>query len=202
MVKPEFKWFAIKVAAGAAAAAFVHGVTFLFLGGPLPYLVPGILVACAVYFAFIDRTPLEHGRFAKRGVALLFAAFALWLAAPPSEGAVIPWQPYDPTLLEAARKGERPVMIEFITQSCPYCRQMDRNVFSRQKVARAAEPFLALRADLTAATPQNQQLAQQFAIEAFPTIVFLGPNGQERVNLRLVGFERAENFVQRLEQAR
>jgi hypothetical protein len=33
-------------------------------------------------------------------------------------------------------------------------------------------------------------------------VVFIGPDGKERVNLRLVGFERAESFLQRIQSAR
>jgi thiol:disulfide interchange protein len=201
-VNRELKRFLIKVAVCAGIAAFLHGATFTFLGGTIPYLVPGVLVASAAYLGFLDRTLIENGAFLKRGVALLFGAFAVWLAVPQSESGVIPWQAYDLRLVEAARKGGRPVMIEFITQSCPYCVQMERNVFSRRNIARAAEPFLTLRADLTLPNAETKKLAEQLRIEAFPTVVFLAPDGSERTNLRLVGYERAENFLQRLQQAR
>jgi len=202
LVKRPINIFAIKVVVCAAIAAFVYGVTVMFLGGTISYLVPGVLVAAGAYIGFIDRTPVEHGQFLKRGVALLFAAVAVWLAAPQSDGAVILWQPYQPRVVEAARQGGRPVMIDFTSRNCPPCAEMERNVFTRRKVARAAEPFLALRADMTEMDAATQKLAEQFQIEAFPTIVFLGPDGKEHANLRLVGYERAESFVQRLEQAR
>ncbi|HMJ90882.1 MAG TPA: hypothetical protein VK530_13760, partial [Candidatus Acidoferrum sp.] len=93
-MKREINIFAIKIVVCAAIAAFVHGLTFMFLGGSLPYLVPGILLAGGAYLGFIDRTPIEHGHFFKRGVALLFGAVAVWLVAPQGQGAMIPWQPY------------------------------------------------------------------------------------------------------------
>jgi thiol:disulfide interchange protein len=201
-VNQQLKVFLIKVAVCAAVAGFLHAVTMMFLGGPVPYLVPGVLLISAMYLGFLDRTPIDQGHFLKRGVALLFAAVAVWLGVPQSESGVIPWQPYQAQLLEAARKGGRPVIIDFVTQSCPFCKAMDRNVFSRQTVARAAEPFLALRADLTLPNAETAKLAHELRIEAFPTVVFLAPDGSERANLRLVGYERAENFLQRLQQAR
>ena len=201
-MKRELKLFLVKVASCAGIAALLQAATLMFLGGPVPYLVPAVLVASAVYIGFLDRTPIEHGHFLKRGVAMLFGAFAVWAGVPPGEGAVISWQPYQTQLIETARKTGRPVMIDFVTQSCPNCRAMDRNVFSRRNIAQAAEPFLALRADLTPPTSETQKLIDQWRIEAFPTVVFLGPDGTERVNLRLVGYERAENFLQRLQQAR
>jgi thiol:disulfide interchange protein DsbD len=201
-LKREMNIFLLKVAAFAALAGFVHAVTLMFLGRTILYLVPGILVAAGVYLNFFDRTRIEAGEFFKRGVALLFAAVAVWLIAPSSEGAVIPWQEYDPQLVAAAQRGSRPVMIDFTSRTCQPCRDMERDVFSRRAVARAAEPFLALRADLTEDNTANRALADQFGVKAFPTIVFFGADGKERANLRLVGYERAESFVQRLEQAR
>ena len=61
---------------------------------------------------------------------------------------------------------------------------------------------LPLRADLTQLTPTNIALAEKFSIEAFPTIVFIGSDGKERLNLRLVGYENARFFTERLQQAR
>ncbi len=201
-MKSEWKRFAVKAGAWAVVAALVHGMTVMFLGGPVEYLVPGILAAGAVYVWFIDRTPLPDGAMLKRGVALLFLAFAGWLAVPEGGASGIAWQSYAPELVEAAKRGGRPVLIDFTSRNCPPCGELDRKVFRRRRVVEEAAEFMALRADLTEVNDGNQKLAEQFRIEAFPTVVFLGTNGQERANLRLIGFERAEDFLIRLQQAR
>jgi thiol:disulfide interchange protein len=201
-VNANWKPFVIKAAAWAAVALGIHAAMNILLGGPLDYVVPAILAAGAIYFAFFDRTEVLHGAHLKRGVALLFAAFAVWLGLPQSEGVGILWQPYNPALADAARKGGKPAMIYFSTRTCPSCRAMERNVFSRQRIVDASEPFLALRADMTQADSVTSPLAERYQIKAFPTVVFLDAAGNERGNLRLVGFERAENFLQRLQAAR
>ena len=48
--------------------------------------------------------------------------------------------------------------------------------------------------------PDNP-LAQKFAILGVPTVIFLDAAGQERKDLRLVGFEEADAFLKRLEKA-
>jgi thiol:disulfide interchange protein DsbD len=93
-------------------------------------------------------------------------------------------------------------MIDFTSRNCAPCVEMERKVFSHQRVGDAAAPFLALRADLTVDNASNQKLAEKFGIGAFPTVVFISTNGVERVNLRLVGYEDALRFAQRVESAR
>jgi thioredoxin:protein disulfide reductase len=199
-----WKKFGLVVAAWLAAAGVVHFLTTVLLGAPPLFLVPAILVLGAVHLAFLERTPLPggEGRMLKRGIGLLMLTFAGWMVLGGNGGSKIPWQPYSEELLDAARRGGRPVMIDFTSRACPPCHMMDRQVFANARVADAARPFLPLRADLTLPTATNAAIAEKFGIEAFPTIVFIGPEGEERRNLRLVGFENATFFRERLEAAR
>ena len=55
------------------------------------------------------------------------------------------------------------------------------------------------KADLTDThSPLAQRLAEQYKIEPLLTVVFLGADGKERVELRLVGYEGPDQFVRRL----
>lgn len=194
----------MKVAAWVGAALGAHFITTIFLGGPPAYLVSGILVLGAFQIGLLDRTPLPagEGRMLKRGLALLFVTFAVWLETGGGATDKVPWQTYSEELIQAARKGGRPVIIDFTSRNCPPCLDMERKVFSNGRVAAAAEDFLPLRADLTELTPANAALAEKFNIEAFPTIVFIGADGKERANLRLVGYENARFFTERVQSAR
>ncbi len=198
--------FALKVAAWVALAFALHFLTQLFLGGPPIFLVPAVLSVGAVQIGLLDRTPLPagNGKMLKRGIGLLMITFAVWLGSnlDAGSGGKIPWQSYSDEILDAARNGKRPVMIDFVSRNCPNCAAMDRNVFSNDRVASAAKKFIALRVDLTDGTSTSQALGDKFGIEAFPTIVFMGPDGKERSNLRLVGFENARFFAERIESAR
>jgi thioredoxin:protein disulfide reductase len=152
----------------------------------------------------LDRTPLpgDNGKMLKRGVGLLMITFAVWFGTNPDAGGKIPWQSYSEEILEAARNGGRPVMIDFTSRRCPPCHEMDRQVFSNSRVASAAKEFIPLRVDLTDGSAAGEALSSKFGVEAVPTIVFLGADGKERSNLRLVGFENAALFAERLESAR
>lgn len=179
-------------------------LTTIFLGRPPDYVVPGILILGALQIGLLDRTPLPagEGKMLKRGVALLMITFAIWFATGAGAEEKIPWQAYSDEALDAAFRGKRPVMIDFTSKNCPPCLEMERKVFTNLRVAEAAKEFLPLRADLTVLTPKLEALADKFKIEAFPTVVFVGVDGKERSNLRLVGYENALRFAQRVESAR
>jgi thioredoxin:protein disulfide reductase len=203
-VKKEYKLFALKVAAWVGVALAVQFLTTILLGAPLDYVVPGILILGALHIGLLDRTPLpgEGGAMLKRGIALMLITFAAWLGTGAGGESKIAWQPYSEELMNAARKGGRPVMIDFTSQLCPPCHEMERKVFSNGRVANAAKDFLPLRVDCTTMDAKKLALAEKFSIEAFPTIVFIGADGKERANLRLIGFENATFFAERVESAR
>jgi thioredoxin:protein disulfide reductase len=203
-MKREWKIFGAKVLAWAGAALAVQFLTTIFLGRPIGYVVPGILLLGALHIGLFERTPLPagDGRMLKRGVALLLVTFGVWSAVKLEPETKIPWQPYSDELIEAARRGGRPVVIDFTSRNCAPCLEMERAVFSNRRVTEAAKAFLPLRADLTDVNPTTVAIAEKFHIEVFPTIVFIGADGKERVNLRLEGFENARFFAERVESAR
>lgn len=203
-VTRELKVFIIKFAVWCGVAGLVWFVTTTLLDGAPPYLVPGIFLAGAIHLGLLDRSSLpgEGGGMLKRGAGLLLLTLGIWLATDGGAGEKIAWQTYSEEMLTLARQQRQPVMIDFRQETCSKCKAMERNVFTTHKVAEAAAPFLALRVDLTADTPGNRQLGERYCIKAFPTVVFLGPDGTERSNLRLVGYEPPAFFAARVDSAR
>ena len=197
-----WKFFLIKVGAWIGVALLVQFCTAVLLGGPVDYVVPGILGLGALHIGLLERTALpgSGGPLLKRGLAILMITFAVWLGTGEEEG--LAWQIYSEEVVVAARQSGRPVMIDFTSRRCPPCLEMKRKVFSHGRVKAAAREFIVLRADCTEETAAVRALTEKYGIEAFPTVVFLGTDGQERVNLRLVGFEDALRFRERVESAR
>ena len=203
-VKAPWQSFALKVGGWFLLAGGVGWCTTIFLESPPFYVIAGILSLGALQIGLLDRTPLPagNGKMLKRGVALLMLAFAFWISGGANGASGIQWQTYSDEILEAARKGQRPVMIDFVRRDCPPCTDMERKVFTSARVKEAAKDFLTLRADLTDNNPANEALEKKFGIEGFPTIVFVGGDGKEHLNLRLIGYENARFFAERVESAR
>ncbi len=204
-MKKLWQQFALKISAWIGAAGVIHFLTSTLLGRAPDYVVPGILVLGALHIGLLDRTPLPggDGKMLKRGLGLLMVTFAFWMANGDGASSKIAWQVYSDELLAVARQTGRPVLIDFTSRNCPPCSAMERQVFNHHRVEAAARNFLALRADLTdERTAAAQALMTRFGIEGYPTIVFLDAEGKERRNLRLVGFENATFFAERVESAR
>ena len=95
---------------------------------------------------------------------------------------------------EAADKG-RPLIIDFYTQACVYCRKLDVTTFVDPTVAATMnERFIPLKID----AEQERWLSQTLRIELFPTMVLAAPDGKIVDVLR--GYMEAGPFLAYLQR--
>ncbi len=97
-------------------------------------------------------------------------------------------------LLADAQASGRPVMIDFTADWCISCKEMEAYTFPDAGVIAALEPFLLLRADVTANDDDDQALLQRFESFGPPTIAFFDAGGREREAYKLVGYVPADDF--------
>ncbi|WP_178087807.1 thioredoxin family protein [Methylacidimicrobium cyclopophantes] len=126
---------------------------------------------------------LRSGRPALLLGSLFFLVLsAVAFAEPPN------WMTDYPAALKEAKAQKKLVLANFTGSDwCPWCQKLQREVFSTPEFQQyAKEHLVLLELDFPQRKPQpealkqqNKELADQYHVEGFPTIVLLDPDGRE-----------------------
>jgi thiol:disulfide interchange protein DsbD len=182
-VKKIFGWILL-----AMAAYFLRSVL------PAPFskwLLPAVLVVGALWI-LIGRLSLKWP--VRAIAAALLVGIAIFFVPRELRG----WQPY-----AAASVGSgRAAVIDFSADWCLPCLELEKKTFADPRVRAMFGDRALLKADLTKiSSPESIALSEKYGILGVPTIIFLDASGTERTDLRLVGFEGPEKFLERLAKA-
>jgi thiol:disulfide interchange protein DsbD len=101
----------------------------------------------------------------------------------------------------AASAAGKTAMLDFYADWCVSCIEMEKYTFTDPDVQAALANTAVLQADVTANDEQDQELLERFGVFGPPTIIFFGEDGQQRRGYEVVGFMKAEDFVERVGQA-
>ncbi len=99
------------------------------------------------------------------------------------------------TAVAHARADGRPVVLDFYADWCVSCKEMEKYTFTDPAVESALRRAVLLRADVTRDDSDDQALLAHFGIYGPPTIAFYGADGEERRNLRVVGYMKPAEFA-------
>lgn len=186
-----------------------------------------LLIVSAIFLHALDPLP-PHGsgwlRFWK-GIGVLMLIYGIALAIGTLAGKRDPLQPLEGVIASSGQVTNRaseatsfrrvrslaeldsavehagkPVMLDFYADWCVSCKEMERFTFSDPAVRALMDRFLLLQADVTENNADDQRLLQRFGLFGPPGIIFFGPEGQEVQGLRVVGFQRADDFRQVLQK--
>jgi thiol:disulfide interchange protein len=97
--------------------------------------------------------------------------------------------------MDQAREKNRPVMIDFFTDWCGWCKTLDNTTYADAAVAKKAEQFISLKIDADG----QRSLAARYKVGAFPTILFIDTEGREIH--RVIGFRPPGDFVREMDIA-
>lgn len=202
----EWLVYAKKVMGSLLFAAALYFLSTIIPGSIYNSIVLVSLVTAGLYFGFFEKTPVKTITFRTVRIALgaVFLGVSLWWGTPSGEiapGSGINWQPYSETALDQANESGRPVVIDFFADWCIPCKELHKFSFSDQRVIQLSKNFTMLKADVTrGSSPEVKSLLKQYSIRGVPTIVFIGSDGREREDLRIVQFENAGEVLWRLQK--
>jgi thiol:disulfide interchange protein DsbD len=110
--------------------------------------------------------------------------------------------------IAAASAAGKTAMLDFYADWCVSCIEMEEYTFTDAGVQDALSNTVTLQADVTANDELDQELLQRFGvfgpptiIFGPPTIIFFGTDGQQRHGYEVVGYMKAKDFTEHVQQA-
>ncbi|SHE78398.1 thiol:disulfide interchange protein DsbD [Modicisalibacter ilicicola DSM 19980] len=104
--------------------------------------------------------------------------------------------------VEQAGAGGQWTLVDVYADWCISCKVIEEEVFGDPRVQAELTNMQLLRPDVTENDAADQAMLKAYGILGPPTIMLIGPDGNERRGQRIVGEIGAEEFLERLEQAR
>lgn len=121
------------------------------------------------------------------------ALIALALHSDPAWA--ISWKEDLNTALKEAKERRLPVMIDFYTKWCRWCKELDRNTYTDRRVDDLSSNFVCVKVD----AEKDAAAAARYDVRGYPTVIFLNPNGS--YNSRVVGYREPLRFGKAMEAA-
>jgi thiol:disulfide interchange protein DsbD len=98
----------------------------------------------------------------------------------------------------------QPVCAQQVYVDCAlYAGDLYRVTFTDERVIQATDDFARIKVDLTRYdAPEAEALRERFDVAGVPMLVFLGKNGKEIPDTRVVGFMGPDRFLKRVRTAK
>lgn len=126
--------------------------------------------------------------------ALLGATVCLMPAAAAAQE--VQWRHDYATARREAQQTNRPMVLDFGTKSCFWCKKLDTSTFRDARVVKELnERFVPIKID----AEEQEKLATALGIDSFPTLVFAAPDG--KILGTHSGFVDAARFGKQLQRA-
>jgi thiol:disulfide interchange protein DsbD len=98
--------------------------------------------------------------------------------------------------LAAAKAEGQWVLVDYYADWCVSCKVMEKTVFANPEVQASLRDVRVLRPDVTESNAASRALLSRFEVLGPPTLLWIGPDGEERRSQRITGAVDAEQFLQ------
>lgn len=193
-----------------------------------PTLWLGLAGAWLIALGWAAWTTLQAQR-PLQALALLFGLWGSLMVVGAAAGGSDPWRPLEPYTgasnaeaqatradafttvsdpaslqreLDAATAQGQWVLLDYYADWCVSCKVMEKQVFARDDVLAALNGVRLLRLDVTADAPPSRELLKRYAVPGPPSLIWIGPEGDERRARRITGEIDALNFLQHWSETR
>jgi thioredoxin-related protein len=123
------------------------------------------------------------------------AAFAALLALPAFSHDIEWAKNFEDAQMEA-RKTDKLIMIDFYTDWCTWCKELDKQTFKDPVVSERAHKLVSVKVN---AEKEGVELAKKYHVNGFPTVLFIDAAGD--VYTRVLGFMPPDRFLMEIEKA-
>jgi len=129
----------------------------------------------------------------KRPRIFALAAALLYVSVAASSAyAAITWAGNLSSALKEAKSKNKPVMADFYTDWCGWCKKLDRDTYADPEVANLSKKFICVKVN----GDKYPDLVSKYGVSGYPTIIFLDPAGNKAD--AIVGYVNAEGMLSRM----
>ncbi|BDZ74026.1 thiol:disulfide interchange protein DsbD [Methylophaga marina] len=185
----------------------------------------GLLIVSAVYLGAFNRLDIDATDFNKlnKGLGLILFIYGTLLMVGGASGSQNVWQPLHGIVSSSGKSAEtqhlaftqiadldelnqrlasttQPIMLDFYADWCTECKTMERTTFQDPDVLAAMKGYTLLQLDMTENTQVHQEMLKALRVFGPPTMLFFDKTGQELSQHRLVGFVKADTFLDHIRQ--
>lgn len=188
----------------------------------------GGLLLIVAFSAMVQARQLRHGAMIFGPGGLILGIWGVLMLIGAAGGADDPWQPLkvyragsavsveshqdafitisDPQVLQreldTAQSQGQWVLIDYYADWCVSCKIMEKQVFAKPDVLGALNGVRLLRLDVTADNAASRELLGRYKVPGPPSLLWIGPDGQERRDRRITGEVDATAFMQQWQATR
>ena len=98
-----------------------------------------------------------------------------------------------------AQSKERIVMLDFYADWCVSCIEMEKFTFVEPRVKAKLDQMLLLQVDVTANNADDKAMLKRFGLFGPPGIIFFDREGREILGKRVIGYQKADKFLDSLQ---